>query len=46
MPKNNIVKIAEKLDINTDYLLALAGKISTESKQKLLNEILEKNNLI
>ena len=27
-----IARIAEKLDINTDYLLALAGKISTENK--------------
>ena len=44
--ESKIARIAEKLDINTDYLLALAGKISTESKQKLLNEILEKNNLI
>jgi hypothetical protein len=35
--------IAEKLNINADYLLALAGKISTENKQKLLKEILEKN---
>ena len=41
-----IIKIAEKLNINADYLLALAGKISTENKQKLLKEILEKNNLI
>ena len=44
--ESKIIKIAEKLDINTDYLLALAGKISTENKQKLLKEILEKNNLI
>ncbi len=38
-----IVKIAEKLNINPDYLLALAGKISTESKQKIIDEILEKH---
>lgn len=41
-----IIKIAEKLNISTDYLLALACKISTENKEKLLKEILEKNNLI
>ena len=41
--ESKIIKIAEKLNINADYLLALAGKISTENKEKLLKEILEKN---
>ncbi len=41
--EDNIKNIAEKLSINADYLLALAGKISTENKQKLLKELLEKN---
>ena len=40
--ESKIIKITEKLDINADYLLALAGKISTENKEKLLKEILEK----
>ena len=44
--EENIIKMAEILNINADYLLALAGKISTENKEKLLKEILEKNNLI
>ena len=37
-----IIKIAEILEMDKDYLLALAGKISTENKEKLLKEILEK----
>lgn len=41
--EDKIQRIAEKLNINTDYLLALAGKISTENKQKIINEILEKH---
>jgi transcriptional regulator with XRE-family HTH domain len=41
--ESKVIKIAEKLSINADYLLALAGKISTENKEKLLKEILEKN---
>ena len=41
-----IIKIAEILEMDKDYLLALACKISTENKEKLLKEILEKNNLI
>jgi transcriptional regulator with XRE-family HTH domain len=41
--ESKIIKIAEKLNINADYLLDLAGKISTENKEKLLKEILEKH---
>ena len=41
--ESKVIKIAEKLNINADYLLALAGKISTENKQKLLKEILEQH---
>lgn len=41
--EDKIQRIAEILNINTDYLLALAGKISTENKQKIINEILEKH---
>ena len=44
--ETTIIKIAEILEMDKDYLLALAGKISTENKEKLLKEILEKNNLI
>ena len=44
--EDKIQRIAEKLNINADYLLALAGKISAENKEKLLKEILEKNNSI
>ncbi len=40
--EDKIQRIAEKLNINVDYLLALAGKISTESKQKIIDENLEK----
>jgi transcriptional regulator with XRE-family HTH domain len=40
--ENKIIKIAKTLNINADYLLALAGKISTESKQKIIDENLEK----
>jgi len=38
-----IIKIAEILEMDKDYLLALAGKISTENKQKIIDEILEKH---
>jgi transcriptional regulator with XRE-family HTH domain len=38
-----IIKIAEILEMDKDYLLALAGKISTENKQKIIDEILQKN---
>ena len=41
--ETTIIKIAEILEMDKDYLLALAGKISTENKEKLLKEILEKN---
>jgi transcriptional regulator with XRE-family HTH domain len=41
--ESKVIKIAEKLNINADYLLALAGKISTETKQKIIDEILEKH---
>jgi len=41
--EDKIQRIAEKLNINTDYLLALAGKISTENKQKIIDKILEKH---
>ena len=38
-----IIKIAEILEMDENYLLALAGKISTENKQKIIDEILQKN---
>lgn len=38
-----IARIAEKLDINIDYLLALAGRISNENKNKMIGEIIEEN---
>jgi len=41
--EENIKNIAEKLEINADKLLAIAGKISTENKQKIIDEILEKH---
>jgi transcriptional regulator with XRE-family HTH domain len=44
--ESKVIKIAEILEMDKDYLLALACKISTENKEKLLKEILEKNNLI
>jgi transcriptional regulator with XRE-family HTH domain len=40
---DKIQRIAKKLEINADYLLALAGKISTENKQKIIDEILEQH---
>ena len=40
--EENIIKMAEILELDKDYLLALAGKISTENKQKIIDEILDK----
>ena len=40
--ETTIIKIAEILEMDKDYLLALAGKISTENKQKIIDENLEK----
>jgi transcriptional regulator with XRE-family HTH domain len=36
-----IVRIAKVLRINTDYMLALAGKISTKRKLAIIDEILK-----
>ena len=41
--QSKIVKIAEKLDIDIDYLLALACKISTENKNKMIDKIIQEN---
>ena len=41
--ESKIIKIAEKLDINIDYLLALAGRISNEIKNKMIDKIIEEN---
>ena len=39
--EENIKRIAEKLEINADKLLALAGKISDDVREEILKQLLE-----
>ncbi len=39
--EENIKRIAEKLEINTDKLLALAGKISDDVREEILKTFLD-----
>ena len=39
--EENIKRIAEKLEINADKLLALAGKISDDVREEILKKIFE-----